>query len=135
MRRIVIFRLASVAALSLIPLACNDLGTEPEPPRHAPQIPYALTDGLWVDPDVSRLDVGDVLQFEVTVRDRDRVIPDDLPFIWESTDPSVASVDGEGRVEAHAPGRVTITLGYRQYEADVMILVRTPLHDGGNSDG
>jgi hypothetical protein len=130
MRRIAILRLASVAALALIPLACNDLGTGPDYGSDASQDSSALTNMLRVDPDVATLDVGDVLQLEATIRQRFKPFRGGDPLTWESSDPSVAAVDGEGRVQALGPGEATITVRYWQYEADVMIQVITPYDDG-----
>ena len=124
MRRIVIYRLASVAALALIPLACNDLGA-----GLANKIADESTTGISITPNAASLAVGDVLQLEVTVRDPFKEIPEDVPFIWETDDPSVADVDSEGRVEASEPGEATITLRYWQYEVYVLIEVDPPYPD------
>jgi hypothetical protein len=125
MSRHTLYKLASVAALALLPLACRDLGTGPKYPVDKPADPLARTMELGIDPKLATLAPGEGLQFEVTLRGA-HTIPKGQPFIWESSDPSVAAVDGQGRLNALEPGEAVITVRYGEYEADAMIEVLTP---------
>jgi len=46
---------------------------------------------------------------------------------WESSDPSVASVDAQGRIVAHSPGTATLTASIGSASASVDVLVRQPV--------
>lgn len=85
----------SVALILLAVAACDDAGTTAPGP-----VPFTVT----VTPETGVLAPGDVVLVDITVRD-DRGRPVTGPtFTLATDDPSVAVVDGAGRVRALAPG-------------------------------
>ncbi len=53
-----------------------------------------------------------------------KVRPDDAPLTWTSDDEDVATVDQDGKVTAHSPGTVTITVAAGDWEATCTITVK-----------
>jgi hypothetical protein len=58
--------------------------------------------------DPSYRTVGERAALRARVFNRTWTAIQDRPFVWRSTDPTVASVDSAGTVRAHAPGTATI---------------------------
>ena len=74
---------------------CNCGGSEPVP-----------VTGIEVDPETAALHVGDTLQLTATVSPANAT---DKRVTWSSSDPTVATVDANGKVTAVSEGTVVIT--------------------------
>ncbi|MDE2653573.1 MAG: Ig-like domain-containing protein [Gemmatimonadota bacterium] len=94
--------------LSLIALAhaCGDEGTEPAPPTPEPSRPTSVT----INPATARFAaLNDTERLSAQVRDQHGQLMSVVTFAWTSSDPSVASADGEGLVTSVGSGSATIT--------------------------
>ena len=69
-------------------------------------LPPAL-EGILLNPETAELKVGDLLSLEATAVPSDAVLGD---LVWESSDPSIASVNVRGEVSALSAGEVLITV-------------------------
>ena len=67
---------------------------------------YTEVSSIELDPDSASLAVGGTLQITATVLPEDAI---DRTLTWESTDTSVATVDGTGKVSALKPGQTTVS--------------------------
>lgn len=100
-------RLTALAATVLAFAACEDLRT--------PTAPLPIGATLLVAPDVDTLFVGDTVQagdsvrFTVLVRTYSGDTVEFTGARWESSDPSVATVDSTGLVTAHRTGEAIIS--------------------------
>ena len=84
-----------ILVLALIVNACSN----PIQPSPSPTV---AVQGVKVTPQVVQFDaIGETKDLSATVVPADAT---DKTITWESTDPTVASVDANGRVTAHAVG-------------------------------
>jgi|GEM_PF-2748275 len=71
----------------------------------------------------SVLGIGETIQLTVTVRDRTGAVLPDYPVVWSSTDRSILTVDGAGRVQARGRGVtwVSTSVGERVVGASLQV--------------
>src|SRR5690606_15546081 len=76
-----------------------------------------------VTPEATTIAVGENETFTVAVLDAGGTEISDPPVTWSSTNPDVASIDDEGRVDAVAPGSAGIvaTVGGVADTADIVV--------------
>ena len=75
--------------------------------------------------------LGSAQQLQANVFDaNDRAMAAEVT--WESSDPSVATVDEEGRITAHANGTATVTATTASISGSLDVIVRQPLSVSGN---
>lgn len=65
-----------------------------------------MVSALTVSPKQSTIGIGDTLQMAVSIQPEDALNP---TVTWTTSDASIATIDGNGLVTAHAEGTVTIT--------------------------
>lgn len=84
---------------------------------------------LMVFPEVVCLQAGEAIQLSAYFADG-RGVPLPLPpgdaVAWESSNPAVADVTGDGVVLAQAEGQANITAGSRGHQATAMVRVSDP---------
>ena len=91
------------AALMIAAAGCSGNGTAPS----------TRVTGIQIVPDVSILKVGTVTPFSyLETKTNTGVPPTGPPPVWSTTNTSVASVDGAGRVSAAAPGATTLRISF-----------------------
>ena len=94
-----------VAATAILILSCGDAGVEPPAPPAAP-----VATALAVTPGSATFSaLGDTARFTAEVRDQNGQVMTGAAVAWNSSDASVAAVDGSGQVTAVANGSATIT--------------------------
>ena len=100
---------AAVFSFPAFSVACGDGGaTEPPPPPPPPPPPVPTT--ITVAPASTTLySVGAETSLHATVRDQNDRVVHRQTISWSSGDPSVATVDDQGRVTATGEGSVEIT--------------------------
>jgi uncharacterized protein YjdB len=114
-----VLTVATVFAFAILAASCKKKGggylSEPTP--------VAVT-AVKVTPQVIQLAaIGETQQLTATVGPADAT---DRTVIWESTNPSVVSVDSIGRVTAHALGSGVLITAYshdRQHQASANVSV------------
>ena len=90
----------------------------------------AQVEALTLAPKQLRLDIGASATLRAVPRDgHGTVLRRDV--VWESSDPTVATVGGNGRVSAKAGGSATITARAEQKSATVDVTVNAPAAGGG----
>ena len=102
-------RIGQSAAVALFSTACGGSGaTEPPPPPPPPPPPVPAT--ITVAPASATLySLGVEAGLHATVRDQNDRVVHGRTIVWSSGDPSVATVDEQGRVTAAGEGSVEIT--------------------------
>lgn len=78
---------------------------------------------LSIASDRSMIEVGETISLRATTWDSMEVEVRDAVPTWKSTHPSVARVEGDGKVTALAPGRVTITAELEGKSGQLALLV------------
>ena len=102
-------RLGWSVAVALLSTACGDGGaTDPPPPPPPPPAPVPTTIAV-VPASATLYSIGVETSLHATVRDQDDRVVHHQPLSWSSGDPSVATVDEQGRVTATGEGSVEIT--------------------------
>lgn len=96
MSRRVPFRPFALLTFVLLAAACGDSGGETGPTQPAERVA-----SISIEPDSVSLPVDSTTTLEATVRDGDGNVVD-VPVDWSSKDPKVATVNGQGQVEALA---------------------------------
>ncbi len=111
---------AAVAAWQFLPW--EGVGATPAP---APPVDPVASITLPVD--VSTMSVGESTTLSATVTDRGGATLTEQPLTWTSTDPAVASVDGEGRVEAAGIGTAFILVATGDHRDSTRMIVSAPM--------
>ncbi|WP_419858594.1 Ig-like domain-containing protein [Candidatus Palauibacter irciniicola] len=120
-------RLAWSVAVAVLSTACGDGGaTDPPPPPPPPPAPVPTT--ITVVPTSATLySIGVETGLHATVRDQNDRVVHRQAISWSAGDPSVATVDDQGRVTATGEGSVEITAalagveGGPQGTADIVV--------------
>ncbi len=68
--------------------------------------------------------IGESTQVEVVVLDAGGTPIEEAELEWSSSEPSVATVDSEGMVEAVGPGTATITAAFGELSAEIEVMVQ-----------
>ncbi len=97
-RRFTVRRFACLLGLGLGAAACDDVSVSP--------VGVASID---ITPRQVELAVGTMIQLTATARSADGSAVAGTPMEWQSSDPTLAVVDGSGRVTGLGPGAVAIT--------------------------
>ncbi len=108
--------LAWSAAVAVFAASCGDGGaTEPPPPPPPPPPPVPAT--ITVVPTSTTLySIGVETNLHATVRDQNDRVVHRQTIAWSSGDPSVATVDDQGRVTATGEGSAEITAALADVE-------------------
>lgn len=89
--------------------------------------PPAEIEGIRVLPENAQLDfVGATLQLAARVFRDDGSTVLDAVISWSSSDPSVATVDGEGLVTSVSAGSTDITASFQSFSSSARVVVTTP---------
>lgn len=104
----------------ILATACNDQGTDPQPPD---SIPTALR----LSPRTAFLRLGESTPLEVELLDSGgRAVAASSPLSWSSSAPHVVSVDAMGMVTALAVGSATVTARAGALADSTEVTVRAP---------
>jgi hypothetical protein len=96
-------------ALALI-VFCAACGGNPAGPAGPISTKTATITSIRIVPDTTALKVGATEQFSITETMTPGVPPTGPAPRWSIDDPSIAIVNGSGRVTAISPGRVALTV-------------------------
>ena len=113
-----VFRLWSVGAAVLVLAGCGKSGTKVVVPPLSAIVLNVVSDTLAVNAPK---------QYSATALDLASQPVAGVPFIWSSSDPSVFTVDGSGRVTGHSEGaaRLFVEYGGVRDSADLLVLPAT----------
>lgn len=91
-----------------------------------PIVPLPPLASVTVSPRTDTLLVGQNLALSATARDTLGVVVGNVPFMWNSTDPAIATVDGNGRVHASSEGtaEIIVAAGGRSDTATIAVIVQ-----------
>ena len=116
MRKLRCFAAVILAVLTLSQLcACR---VSPPDPVELSSADEASAMGFAAGDCLSEMTVGEYAFFEVKIK-----IDYEYAVRWESSDPKVATVDSNGRVDAVAPGQVTISAKAMKAQIDYQVTV------------
>lgn len=121
MRRLAVLLLGIV--LPPLLFGCGGDDESPTSPSEPPE-PEPKIDRIEVQPDSARLDsAGATVDFDASALDQNGEEVTDVTFTWSSSDPSVATVDEQGTVEAQAEGSVRIQASAEGIEGSSQLVV------------
>lgn len=111
--RDLIGRVVAVVCVLLVTACGDDKGTmtEPTPNPAPPQVePEPRVATVEIAPEsVALSSVGSSAELTAVAKDESGRVMVGVPFVWQSSDPTVAVVDSAGRVVSRAPGSAVVT--------------------------